>query len=90
MSYFAVDVSIDSLEPDEDGFLRARLADFDRTVAVGEIVSVCDDEVMELARVERTDGDPVTGIACLAVLTGAEGEWAARTLALDAAWCSDK
>ncbi len=90
MSYHAVDVGIDSFEPDEDGFIRALLADFERPIAVGDIVSVCDDELLEFARVERLEGDPVTGFACLAVLTGAEGEQAARARAPDADWCSQE
>ena len=90
MSYHTVDVWVDSVEPDGDNFVRARLADFERPVAVGEIVSVCDDEVLEFARVERLEGDPVAEIACLTVLTGAEEEQVARARALDAAWCEDE
>ena len=90
MSYHAVDVGIDSFEPDEDGFIRALLADFERPVAVGDIVSVCDDELLEFARVERLEGAPAAGFACLAVLSGAEVEQAARAHALDADWCSEE
>jgi integrase len=90
MSYFTIDVGIDSFEPDEDGLIRVRLADFDRPVAVGDIVTVCDDELLEFARVERLEGDLGAGIACLTVLKGAEGEWAARVRALDAHWCSEE
>ena len=90
MSYYSIDVGIDSFEPDEDGFIRARLADFERPVAVGDIVSVCDDELLKFARVERLEGDPVVGCACLAMLIGAEGEQAARARALDSDWYSDE
>ena len=90
MSYFTVDVGIDSLEPNEDGLVRTRLADFERRVTVGDVVSVCDDELLEFARVERIEGDPATGIAFLMVLTDAESEQAARDRALDANWCSDE
>ncbi len=54
---------------------------------MGDIVSVCDDEQSELARVERLEGDPATGFACLAVLTGAEGE---QAQAPDADRCSEE
>lgn len=57
---------------------------------MGDIVSICDDELLEFTRVERLEGDPAAGIACLAVLTGAEGEQAARARALDADWCSEE
>ena len=40
---------------------------------MGDIVSVCDDELLEFARVERLEGAPAAGFACLAVLGGAEG-----------------
>lgn len=83
MSYHTVDIAIDSFEPDEDGCFRARHADFKRPVTVGDVVSVCDDELLEFARVERTEGDPGAGSACLKVLTDSEGEQAARARALD-------
>jgi hypothetical protein len=90
MSYHTVDVWVECLEPDEGGFVRARLAQFERPVAVGEIVSVCDDEMLEFARVERLEGDPVVGTACLTVLAGAESEQVARARSLDADWCQDE
>lgn len=58
--------------------------------AAPDVVSFCDDENLEFARVEQIEGDPVTGIACLAELADAESEQAAGDRALDAHSCSDE
>ncbi len=86
MSYHAIDVAIDSFEPDPDGFIRIWLPDIEERLRLGQVVCICDDEIASFARVEKFEGDPVMGFACLKELTGAQGEDAAEQLA-DDGWC---
>ena len=83
MSYYDVDLWVDTFEPDTDGFVRVTLTRAKKPASIGDVVCIGDGELVSFACVERIEGPPSTGVAVLKPLTGPDGAGAVPTLADD-------
>ena len=86
MNNYDVDMWVDNLEADSDGFLRVRMSWAMKPPSIGDAVCIGDGQLVSFAYVEGIEGSPSTGVALLKPLTGPDGAPAAPMLA-DDGWC---